>query len=105
MTWNLVEGEPGEFVVTDIDADRLVSSGFLADQRFVTAHARGEKPFTGTVIDDADFIGGGVPHGPRHAERGLLRPREAPIEHRHGRAGSHGPRPRRLAEAYQGPNG
>ena len=55
VTWNLVEGEPGEFVVTDIHADRLLSSGFLAHERFVTSHARGEKPFTGTVIDNADL--------------------------------------------------
>ena len=55
VTWNLVAGEPGEFVVTDIHADRLVSSGFLARERFATANTRGEKPFAGTVIDHADF--------------------------------------------------
>ena len=55
VTWNLVEGEPGEFVVTDIHADRLVSSGFLACERFATAHARGEKPFSGVVLDHAEF--------------------------------------------------
>ncbi len=55
ITWNLVEDEPGEFVITDIHADRLVSSGFLARERFSAAHARGEQPFSGTVIDGADF--------------------------------------------------
>jgi ribonuclease Z len=55
VTWNLVEDEPGEFVVTDIHADRLVSSEFLARERFVTAHSCGERSFTGTVIDHADF--------------------------------------------------
>jgi ribonuclease Z len=55
VTWNLVEGEPGEFVVADIHADRLVSSGFLACERFAVAHLRGEKRFSGIVIDHADF--------------------------------------------------
>jgi ribonuclease Z len=55
VTWNLVEGEPGEFDVTDIHADRLVSSGYLAHERFARAHPRSEKPFTGTVIDHTDF--------------------------------------------------
>jgi len=55
VTWNLVVGEPGEFVITDIHADRLVSSSFLAHERFVTIHPHGEKHFTGTVIDHAEF--------------------------------------------------
>lgn len=56
ITWNLVEGEPGEFVVTDINAERLVSTAFLARERFVTAHACDERPFTDIVIDHADFL-------------------------------------------------
>jgi ribonuclease Z len=55
VTWNLVEGEPGEFVVTDIHPDRLESFGFLARERFTVAHSRGEQPFTGTVTDNPDF--------------------------------------------------
>ncbi len=55
VTWNLVEGEPGEFVVTDIHPDRLVSTGFLARERFAVAHGRGEQALSGTVIDHGDF--------------------------------------------------
>jgi ribonuclease Z len=55
VTWNLVEGEPGEFVVTDIHPDRLMSFGFLARERFAVAHAGGEQPFSGTVLDHAEF--------------------------------------------------
>jgi ribonuclease Z len=55
ITWNLVEGEPGEFIVTDIHADRMASSSFLARERFAVAHAGGEQPFSGTVLDDAEF--------------------------------------------------
>lgn len=55
VTWNLVDGEPGEFVVTDIHADRLVSSSFLARERFAVAHDRGETPFSGAVMDHPDF--------------------------------------------------
>jgi ribonuclease Z len=55
VTWNLVEGEPGEFAVTDIQADRLVSTGFLARERFATAHPRGEHASSGTVIANTDF--------------------------------------------------
>ena len=47
VTWNLVEGEPGEFVITDIHADRLVSSGFLAHERFAMAHAARREAFHG----------------------------------------------------------
>ncbi len=55
VTWNLVEGEPGEFVVTDIHPDRLVSAGFLARERFAVAHALAEEAFSGIVVDHADF--------------------------------------------------
>lgn len=51
VTWNLVEGVPGEFLVTDIHLDRMTSSGFLARERFSLAHPRGEQPFTGNVLD------------------------------------------------------
>jgi ribonuclease Z len=55
VTWNLVEGEPGEVVVTDIHADGLTSASFLAHERFAVVHARDERPFRGAVIECADF--------------------------------------------------
>lgn len=55
VTWNLVDGAPGEFVVTDIHADRLVTTSFLTRERFAVAHGRGETPFAGTLIDHPDY--------------------------------------------------
>ena len=56
VTWNLVAAEPGEFVVTEIHADRLISCGFLTREGFGAAHPRGEQVFHGAVVfEGADY--------------------------------------------------
>jgi ribonuclease Z len=55
VTWNLVAEEPGEFVVTEIKAARTVSYGFLTREGFAVAHDRGEQPFDGMVLDNAEY--------------------------------------------------
>src|SRR5256885_5496419 len=49
VTWNLIAGQPGEFRVTDVLPDRLISTRFLTAEAFEHAHPAGEGPFTGLV--------------------------------------------------------
>lgn len=55
VTWNLVVDEPGEFLVTEIHPNRLVSCAFLTGEGFAVTHDRGEQPFDGIVLDGPDF--------------------------------------------------
>jgi ribonuclease Z len=57
VTWNLVEGSPGEFDVTEIFPDRLVSVRFLTCEGFGVAHPLGERPRTGTaILEETDYV-------------------------------------------------
>src|SRR4051794_17036520 len=51
VTWNLIAGQPGEFRVTDVLADRLVATRFLTAEAFEQAHPAGETPFNGLVYE------------------------------------------------------
>jgi len=55
VTWNLVAEEPGEFVVTEVDAGRMVSYRFLTNEGFAVAHSGEQRPFDGTVFDGPDY--------------------------------------------------
>lgn len=55
VTWNMVAGEPGEFRVTEIHPDKLVSFGLFTSEAFAVAHSLGEQPFDGVVLMEADF--------------------------------------------------
>ena len=55
VTWNLVAGEPGEFLITEIHLNRMVSYAFLTREGFAVAHDRGEQPFHGIVLDGPEF--------------------------------------------------
>jgi ribonuclease Z len=55
VTWNLVDEEPGEFLVTEIHEDRMVSSAFLTREGFAVAHPRGEQGFEGCVVEEPDY--------------------------------------------------
>jgi ribonuclease Z len=49
VTWNLVAGLPGEFRITDVETDRLVTTRLLTTEAFERAHPAGEVPFEGVV--------------------------------------------------------
>jgi ribonuclease Z len=49
VTWNLVAGLPGEFRITDVEPDRLVTTRLLTTEAFESAHPAGEVPFAGVV--------------------------------------------------------
>src|SRR5262249_5056381 len=51
VTWNLIAGQPGEFLVTDVLPDRLVAARFLTAEAFELAHSAGEAPFEGIVYE------------------------------------------------------
>ena len=55
FVWNLAAEQPGEFLVTDVGAERLVTRRFLTAEAFATAHPRGERPFDGVVLDAPAF--------------------------------------------------
>jgi ribonuclease Z len=50
--WNLIAGQPGEFCVTDVGSDRLITTRFLAAEAFEHAHPAGEAPFRSVVHED-----------------------------------------------------
>jgi ribonuclease Z len=49
VTWNLVAGLPGEFRISDVEPDRLVTTRLLTTEAFELAHPAGEVPFEGVV--------------------------------------------------------
>jgi ribonuclease Z len=51
VTWNLIAGQPGEFRITDVLADRLVATRFLTAEAFEQVHPAGETPFDGSVYE------------------------------------------------------
>jgi ribonuclease Z len=51
VTWNLIAGQPGEFRVADVLADRLVATRFLTAEAFEQAHPAGEAPFKAIVYE------------------------------------------------------
>jgi ribonuclease Z len=67
VTWNLIAGQPGEFRVTDVLADRLVATRFLTAEAFEQAHPAGEAPFEGLVFEsegltvEAGIMDHGIP--------------------------------------------
>ena len=67
------------------------------------AHARGETAVLGHGDRPCRFQRGRVPHGPRDAQRGLLCPREATVEHRHGRIDPTRPWPRAWLKQVKDP--
>jgi ribonuclease Z len=44
VTWNLIAGQPGEFLITDLLPDRLGATRFLTAEAFESAHPVGEAP-------------------------------------------------------------
>lgn len=55
FTWNLVAGLPGEFIVSEIHPDRIVSARFLTHEGFSVAHPAGERPFEKPLVNGPDF--------------------------------------------------
>jgi ribonuclease Z len=51
VTWNLIAGQPGEFLLTDVEPDRMVATRFLTAEAFEQAHPAGEAPFQGLVYE------------------------------------------------------
>jgi ribonuclease Z len=49
LTWNLVAGLQGEFRITDVEPDRLVTTRLVTTEAFEHAHPAGEVPFQGVV--------------------------------------------------------
>jgi ribonuclease Z len=67
VTWNLVAGQPGEFRITDVEPERLVTTRLLTTEAFESAHPAGEAPFGGVVHTaevfrvDARIMDHGIP--------------------------------------------
>ncbi len=53
--WNLVKGVPGLWYVTDIRERNSSTYLFKTAEGFSVKHRKGEKPYTGTLIDNNDF--------------------------------------------------
>jgi ribonuclease Z len=51
VTWNLIAGQPGEFLLTDVEPDRMVATKFLTAEAFEHAHPAGETPSQGIVYE------------------------------------------------------
>ena len=54
-TWNLLAGEPGEFLVTEIHPDRLRTFRFLTREEFATANYLNEQPRGQSIVEDATY--------------------------------------------------
>ena len=54
FTWNMIEGTPGEFRVTEVHPDQLRTIGLLTSEAFAVAHDLGQQPFD-RVVYEHDF--------------------------------------------------
>jgi len=54
-TWNLVQGSPGEFLITEIHSQRMITFRFLTCEAFALAHLIDEVPSAGIVVDEPDY--------------------------------------------------
>jgi ribonuclease Z len=52
VAWNLIAGQPGEFRITDVESDRLITTRLLTAEAFEHAHPAGELPFQGAVHEE-----------------------------------------------------
>jgi ribonuclease Z len=55
VTWNLVAGSPGEVQVTELDGDRLKTTGYLTREGFAVEHDRGGWAFGGVIYRGDGF--------------------------------------------------
>lgn len=55
VTWNLVDGMPGEFVVHEITQEDIRSQRFYTREQFARAHPGETRPFDGMVADVPDY--------------------------------------------------
>lgn len=53
--WNLYEGQPGTWYVSDLHPDHQERLRFEAGEAFAQAHEAGSHPFDGTLLDDPAF--------------------------------------------------
>ncbi len=53
--WNLVKGVPGMWYVTDIKEKSCSTYIFKTSEGFSKKHRLGEKPYSGSLIDNSDF--------------------------------------------------
>ncbi|MGZ3638091.1 MAG: MBL fold metallo-hydrolase [Ktedonobacterales bacterium] len=53
--WNLYEGQPGTWYVSDLHLDHSERWRFEASEAFAQAHEAGTRPFDGTLLDDPAF--------------------------------------------------
>lgn len=52
--WNLVDGVPGEWWVSDIAEDTIATSVFRTCEKFATAHPMASRSHHGVIVDDPD---------------------------------------------------
>jgi ribonuclease Z len=55
MTWNLVEGSPGEVHVTELADQTVLTSRYLACEGFAQEHRLNEQPFQGVAYRGREF--------------------------------------------------
>jgi ribonuclease Z len=53
--WNLYQGQPGAWIVSDIEPPQIVSRCFEVGEAFATAHPGDVRAFAGTVLSTPDF--------------------------------------------------
>ena len=53
--WNLIEDQPGVWLVTDVNDDSLKTWRFETKEAFSLRHALEKAPFSGTLFENADF--------------------------------------------------
>lgn len=53
--WNLIDGEPGSWLVSDLFPDRIATTRFELGEAFEVAHPEPDVPFAGVVLDDPAF--------------------------------------------------
>lgn len=53
--WNLYDGQPGTWYVSDLHRDHQERLRFEAGEAFALAHEAGAHPFDGTLLDDPAF--------------------------------------------------
>ncbi len=54
-TWNLVDGVPGKWIITEINEDSSKTISLYASESFSRKHYSGEKIFERNLIDNDDF--------------------------------------------------
>ncbi len=54
--WNLIDGSPGSWYVTDVYPNKKITYQFNTGESFATAHFVREEPFDGLVFDSPHFF-------------------------------------------------